>query len=161
MSKKEYVCLPCGSECDAEIHDGPGTCQHCGMGLVDNATFKFSNIPPSEFCSKLLANKKIILLDVRTPQEFNGTDPNIPAFGRFKNAININVEELQSRIGELSKYKDQEVLVYCSHNHRSPRASYILSTSGFRHVTNMTDGVSTLVGQEANTCLKKAFEFYK
>jgi len=32
--------------------------------------------------------------------------------------------------------------VYCSHSHRSPRASYMLSQNGFKNVTNMLGGMS-------------------
>ncbi|GAB3804337.1 hypothetical protein GCM10028819_35700 [Spirosoma humi] len=29
-----YYCEPCGSACDAERHEEPGTCLHCGMPLI-------------------------------------------------------------------------------------------------------------------------------
>ncbi|MEJ0032816.1 MAG: rhodanese-like domain-containing protein [Bacteroidota bacterium] len=76
--------------------------------------------------------------------------------GHFKNAININVEELESRVDEISKYKGQEVLVYCSHSHRSPRATYFLSTHGFSNVKNVDGGVSTMTDAERD-CLKGSF----
>lgn len=157
FQKKEYVCLPCGSECDKEIHDQPGTCQHCNMPFVDKATIKFADLTFEQLCTRLAANPKAILLDVRTPGEFNGITSDIPSFGHFKNAININVEELESRVGELAKYKNQEVLVYCSHSHRSPRASYFLSTHGFKNVSNMAGGVSTLGEGNDKECLNKIF----
>ena len=30
----EYVCPPCGMECDEAVHAAPGTCDACGMALV-------------------------------------------------------------------------------------------------------------------------------
>ncbi|MDZ7646597.1 MAG: rhodanese-like domain-containing protein [Cytophagales bacterium] len=78
------------------------------------------------------ANPKALVLDVRTLGEFNGTNMEVMSFGHFKNAININVEELERRLSELDQYKDREVLIYCSHSHRSPRASYLLSTQGLK-----------------------------
>jgi len=51
-----------------------------------------------------------------------------------------------------AKYKGQEVIVYCSHSHRSPRASYFLTTHGFKNVKNVSGGVSTL-GTTAPKCL--------
>jgi len=30
----EYICPPCGSACDKEVHDAPGVCSHCNMVLV-------------------------------------------------------------------------------------------------------------------------------
>ena len=113
-----------------------------------------------EFCKRIAANPNALILDVRSPEEFAGKSTEMPSFGHFKNAVNVNVVELEQRLDELAKYKDKEILVYCSHNHRSPRASYILTTNGFKTVKNMTGGVSTFVGQESNAYLKKSFVFH-
>ena len=34
-SAKQYVCKPCGSDCDRQAFDKPGQCPHCGMPLVE------------------------------------------------------------------------------------------------------------------------------
>ena len=34
---KTYVCPPCGMDCDKEVFNAPGTCEACGMTLVDKA----------------------------------------------------------------------------------------------------------------------------
>jgi rhodanese-related sulfurtransferase/DNA-directed RNA polymerase subunit RPC12/RpoP len=153
--KKEYVCLPCGRECDHATYDKPGTCTSCGMELVEKSTIKFKDLSFEEVCARLKANPKAVLLDVRTPAEFAGSSEG-ESFGHFKNAININVEELSKRLNEINKYKNQEVLVYCSHSHRSPRASYLLTTSGFKNVSNVAGGVST-ISQSDKDCLKTNF----
>jgi rhodanese-related sulfurtransferase len=153
--KKEYVCTPCGSDCDHHVYDKPGTCSECGMPLVEKSTVKFKDLSFKEVCERLKANPKAVLLDVRTPQEFSGTAA-ISTFGHFTNAININVDDLAGRIQELAKYKDQEVVVYCSHSRRSPRATYWLSTNGFSNVSNIAGGVSTIT-QSDKDCLKGNF----
>jgi rhodanese-related sulfurtransferase len=150
--KTESVCTPCGMDCDQAVYDKPGTCSVCGMALVEKSTVKFKNVSFEEVCKRLKANPKAVLLDVRTPAEFDGT-MGMESFGHFKNAININVEELPDRVNEISKYKGQEVLVYCSHSHRSPRATYFLSTHGFSNVKNVEGGVST-VSESDKDCLK-------
>lgn len=152
---KEYVCTPCGLECDHAVYDKPGSCSSCGMTLVEKSTVKFKDLTFEQVCARLKANPKAVLLDVRSPGEFAGS-AELPSFGHFKNAININVEELPSRVKEISKYKNQEVLVYCSHSHRSPRATYFLSTSGFRNVNNVAGGVSTISTSDKD-CLKTDF----
>jgi rhodanese-related sulfurtransferase len=134
----EYACLPCGSSCDTATYNQPGTCNHCNMQLVDKKTIVHKNIQPEIMCS--LDETKVLFLDVRTPAEYNGTAE--AKFGAIKNAINIPVQELQARISELEKYKDKEIVVYCSHSHRSPRASYLLTQAGFKKVTNMNGGMS-------------------
>ncbi|HEU5168682.1 MAG TPA: rhodanese-like domain-containing protein [Chitinophagaceae bacterium] len=134
----KYTCLPCGSACDSMIYDKAGTCSHCNMALVDKSSIVHKNIQPGKMCS--LDEKNVVFLDVRTPAEFNGTAEN--KFGAIKNAINIPVQELEKRMNELEKYKDKEIVVYCSHSHRSPRASYMLTQNGFKRVTNMLGGMS-------------------
>jgi rhodanese-related sulfurtransferase/DNA-directed RNA polymerase subunit RPC12/RpoP len=134
----KYSCMPCGSSCDSTIYSEPGTCTHCSMALVDKSTIIHKNTEPENLCS--FNEKKIVFLDVRTPAEFNGTSEQ--KFGALKNAINIPIQELQARISELEKYRDSEIVVYCSHSHRSPRASYMLTQKGFKQVTNMTGGMS-------------------
>jgi rhodanese-related sulfurtransferase/DNA-directed RNA polymerase subunit RPC12/RpoP len=133
-----YTCLPCGSVCDSAVYDKSGTCSHCNMKLVDKSTIIHKDIEPGKMCS--LNEKNIVFLDVRSAEEFNGTAKD--KFGAIKNAINIPVQELESRMSELEKYKDKEIIVYCSHSHRSPRASYMLTQNGFKKVTNMLGGMS-------------------
>jgi len=138
VDKIQYACTPCGADCDKAIHDEPGTCRQCNMALVDNSTIVHKNIQPEKLCS--LNEKNVVFLDVRTPAEFNGDAE--AKFGAIKHAINIPVQELGSRMNELEKYKDKEIIVYCSHSHRSPRASYMLTQKGFKNVTNMLGGMS-------------------
>lgn len=145
VNMNEYVCTPCGAECDNKIYSGPGKCEHCNMDLVKKFTVAFKNVSVSEFCAYVAARPTAVLLDVRTKEEFEGkADPN---FGRLKGAINIPIQDLQARLNELRKYKNREIIVYCSHSHRSPRASYMLMQMGFSNVTNMSGGMS-----EFNDC---------
>ena len=133
-----YACLPCGAGCDTTVYQKPGSCPHCNMELVDKSTITHKNIQSEDMCK--LDTGKVIFLDVRTPEEFNGSAKE--KFGAIRNAVNINVEELTARISELENYKTSEIVVYCSHSHRSPRASYILTQAGFKNVTNMNGGMS-------------------
>ena len=151
----QYTCTPCGADCDNAVFDNPGTCKHCNMALVDKSTIKHKNIQPVEMCS--LNEKEVIFLDVRTPAEFNGTAEQ--KFGAIKNAINIPIQELETRMNELEKYKDKEIIVYCSHSHRSPRASYMLTQKGFTYVTNMQGGMSVWKTQVTkNECNEKLYK---
>jgi len=159
--KSGYVCQPCGSECDLKVHDAAGTCPVCNMPLVDQAQVKFTNLTPKEFCARIASNPQAVILDVRSPGEFAGTTAQSNSFGHFKNAINININELESRLGELTKYKDQEILVYCSHSRRSPRASYLLGAQGFKNVKNMSGGVSTLGALSKEECFKDHYAVHK
>ena len=61
------------------------------------------------------------LLDVRTPQEF--------AAGHIPGAVNIDVDELRSRIDEIPR--DRDIAAYCQVGQRGYLATRILRQSGF------------------------------
>ena len=69
------------------------------------------------------ADAGLIVLDVRTPQEF--------AEGHVPGAINIPHEELEARIGELESARDADVVVYCRSGRRSGIALGLLEKAGF------------------------------
>lgn len=144
-----YKCIPCGYDCDGDIYTKPGKCLKCQMGLVEKTTIKFKTIQPSEICAYIKLHPNVILLDVRTKEEFEGkVDPN---FGTLKNAINIPIQELENKLPTISSLKEKEIIVFCSHSHRSPQASYLMNQKGFVNITNMEGGISML---KDKTCLK-------
>jgi rhodanese-related sulfurtransferase len=144
-----YKCLPCGQDCDKEDFAEDGLCRSCNMKLVLQSTITQKNISPEELCAFLKAHPKAVILDVRTKEEFQGkSDPN---YGTLKKAINIPVGELSNSTDKINKYKNKQVIVYCSHGHRSATASYRLTQLGFKEVINMTGGMSEL---KDNSCKK-------
>jgi rhodanese-related sulfurtransferase len=154
----QYACMPCGSSCDKAIYNKPGMCSHCNMILVDKASIKFKQIEPATLCNFIAGKgqKNIILLDVRSVEEFDGTATE--KFGRLAGAINIPVQDLEKRIAELAKYKQSEIVVYCSHSRRSPRASYLLTQNGFTKVTNVEFGMSEWKNKvKPNSCTNKLY----
>jgi rhodanese-related sulfurtransferase len=147
-----YVCSPCGYDCDGKRFDKPGTCPVCHMPLVKKSSVTFKNIKPAEIGAYLNTHPNTVLLDVRTKEEFDGkADPN---FGTLKNAMNIPVQELQSKLSTLSDFKKKEIIVYCSHAHRSAQASYILTQHGFHNVLNMSGGVSVMTDSSYKKILR-------
>ena len=159
--KKSYVCQPCGLPCDDEVHTQSGTCKLCQMMLVDKATVTFTNLSPKEFCARIAANPDALILDVRSPGEFAGTITGVASYGHFKNAKNIFINDLSKRLDEIKGYKDREILIYCSQNHRSPRAAYYMALQGFKNIKNMTGGVSTLKGLTTTNCFKQNYVEHK
>jgi rhodanese-related sulfurtransferase/DNA-directed RNA polymerase subunit RPC12/RpoP len=158
QSDSLYVCMPCGSSCDKIEYKKPGICSNCDMKLVIKSTVKFNSVEPAKLCNFILAKgkKDIVLLDVRTNEEFNGTA--MEKFGKLAGAINIPVQDLEKRIAELAKYKNKEIVVYCSHSHRSPRASYLLMQNGFTKITNMQFGMSEWKNKvKSNICNDKLY----
>ena len=60
----------------------------------------FESITAEEVKKKIMNKDEILLLDVRTPGEFNGP------LGHIEGAILIPVQSLADSIGKLDKYKD-------------------------------------------------------
>jgi rhodanese-related sulfurtransferase len=94
--------------------------------------------------------QNFLLLDVRSPGEYadtaRATALNI---GRFKGAVNVPIDSVQNHLGELKKYMDQPVFVYCSHSQRSRRVSKFLAENGFQHVYNINGGMSIVNESDA------------
>ncbi len=78
------------------------------------------------------ASKRPFLLDVRTPQEFEA--------GHIPGAINIPVDELRSRLGELPR--DRQIAAYCQVGQRGYLATRILHQARFDAV-NVAGGYRT------------------
>ena len=91
----------------------------------------FKNLSVAEF-DKLRANKKNVVLDVRTPQEFEA--------GHIPGAINIDVNapDFQEKISKLDKNKTY--LVHCAAGGRSARACDKMSHLDFPKLYNLAGG---------------------
>jgi rhodanese-related sulfurtransferase len=74
-----------------------------------------------------------ILLDVRTEEEFRR--------GSIKGAINIPVNELRVRLGELPENKN--IITFCRAGLRGYTAARILTQNGFENVSNLSGGYTT------------------
>lgn len=61
------------------------------------------------------------LVDVRTPEEFQG--------GHLEGAVNVPVDELETRLSELGP-KENKLVVYCRSGMRSARAAEVLRKAG-------------------------------
>ncbi|MDO9376403.1 MAG: hypothetical protein Q7T76_18405 [Ferruginibacter sp.] len=88
---EDYRCTPCGSSCDDEIYTAPGNCSHCQMPLVKKSSVHFNNIAPGDICAYIKKHPGVILLDVRTKEEFEGrlnqtlVPSKMPSICRFRN----------------------------------------------------------------------------
>lgn len=93
----------------------------------------YINIGSVEAREKINKDKNVLVLDVRTAEEFSEE--------HIKGAINIPVQEIERQLNELKKYKNYEIIVYCRSGNRSRKASEILVKNGFKHVYNLTGGI--------------------
>lgn len=89
-------------------------------------------VDPVEF-SEVIAQPGVIILDVRTPEEFNA--------GHIPNAININVADsnFSSEVSKLDK--NATVAVYCRSANRSAVATNEMAELGFTDMYDMQGGI--------------------
>jgi len=83
--------------------------------------------------TQLLNRGKTILLDVREPAEF--------ANGHLRDAKNIPLSDLASRVGELEKGKGKTIVVICQSGARAARAVKQLQAAGFEDALSLDGGI--------------------
>lgn len=90
-------------------------------------------ISPEKF-SQEINKRDALLIDVRTPEEFNA--------GHIEGAQNINLhdESFTSNINKLDKEKT--VFVYCKAGRRSSEAATTLKQNGFKNVVELDGGTT-------------------
>lgn len=84
-----------------------------------------NSISVEELKSKMQNDSSIVTLDVRNPEELSGP------LGKLNNVINIPVQELESRLNELEKYRNSEIEVICRTGRRSGIAAGVLIENGY------------------------------
>lgn len=79
--------------------------------------------------ARLSSGDTIVLLDVRTPEEFD--EIHIP------NSISLPLNRLKQNIGSIAPDNDAEIIVYCLSGMRSSTACAQLVSLGYTNVSNM------------------------
>jgi len=77
--------------------------------------------------------EKTMLIDVRTQIEFK--------LGTIKGAVNIPIDELRGRLGEIDSKKD--IYILCQVGQKGYTASRILRQKGYENVKNLSGGYKT------------------
>jgi rhodanese-related sulfurtransferase len=101
--------------------------------VIEYAKPQYRPVTSQEAAELIASEAPLIILDVRTGPEYSG--------GHLENSIHIPVQEIQQRYGELSSFKDDNILIYCATGNRSTVAAKILIDKGFSHIYNMREGV--------------------
>jgi phage shock protein E len=95
----------------------------------------YKDITPAEVKARLEKGDGVVILDVRTKEEYESKTGHLPG------AILIPVQELENRYQELDSLKSKEIVAYCLAGGRSARASKFLGEKGFK-VLNMVGGIT-------------------
>jgi uncharacterized membrane protein YdjX (TVP38/TMEM64 family)/rhodanese-related sulfurtransferase len=89
-----------------------------------------------EFRRRLETEKNLLVLDVRTAEDFVGEQ------GHIETAVNIPVEDLQQRMDEIGNYLEQPVAIVCRTDKKSAKAALLLTEEGFADVHIVRGGMT-------------------
>ncbi len=92
------------------------------------------NYSVSDTYNKTQNSRSVILLDVRTLQERKAN--------MIKGSYHIPLHELGTRMNELNKFKDKEIICYCRTGNRSLSAASKLKRNGFNSA-NLRGGINS------------------
>ncbi len=85
--------------------------------------------------ARLEAGEDLLVLDVRTPEEFEGELGHIPG------AVNVPLDRLAGALEGLSERLERPVAVVCRTDRRSAKAAGLLARAGFRDVHVVRGGM--------------------
>jgi phage shock protein E len=89
------------------------------------------NVNSKEAKALIASKSKLVLLDVRTPEEYRQA--------HLRGAMLIPLSELEKRMQEIPR--ERPLLVYCAVGARSLSAARLLSARGFKEVYQISDGL--------------------
>lgn len=96
-----------------------------------NRSIERKDIMQSEI--KSLMSKGAILIDVRSPQEYNE--------GHLDNSILLPEYEILKKIEDIIPNKNTKIILYCSSGTRSKKAQEELEKMGYKNIYNVLNGV--------------------
>ena len=96
-----------------------------------NRSIERKDIMQSEI--KSLMSKGAILIDVRSPQEYNE--------GHLDNSILLPEYEILKKIEDIIPNKNTKIILYCSSGTRSKKAQEKLEKMGYKNIYNVLNGV--------------------
>lgn len=91
------------------------------------------NLSKEEMEEMMQKNENVVLLDVRSPQEF--------AEGHMQNAINIPTYEMYEKAEKIIKDKNTIIICYCTVGVRSKKALKMLKKLGYNNLYNLDRGM--------------------
>lgn len=89
-----------------------------------------------ELKQRLESGEDILVLDVRSEQDFAGEQ------GHIATATNIPLEELPNRLAELGDYEERPIVLVCRTDRRSSQAAKLLTREGFADVRVAKGGMT-------------------
>ncbi len=103
--------------------------------LSKSEEFEWSEITVDELFERVNSDQPPLLIDVRSPKEFDG------GYGHISNARSIPVLELESNFEDLEPFREKEIVTMCPGGGLSLAAVEILTEAGFTDVKSLKGGI--------------------
>jgi rhodanese-related sulfurtransferase len=108
----------------------------------------YKKVDPAVAYAVTLDAPEVLILDLRSPEEFQG------ATGHIRNARNFPVDRLPSRLVELSSYREETLLVYCRESDTcGAEGMAVLVASGFDDAMLIDGGIDRWIREGFKTAL--------
>ncbi|ETW97505.1 MAG: hypothetical protein ETSY1_22390 [Candidatus Entotheonella factor] len=91
-------------------------------------------ISQQELLQRIEGKQEMLLIDVRTTGEFS--------VGRVPGAVNIPLNELAERVGEIRPHHDKGVILYCESGRRAGVAERVLREAGLDNIRQLEGNMS-------------------
>lgn len=113
--------------CEDGLSDGS-----INNSVNDSQEVVFESISPDDFSS--LLSEDVVLLDIRTSQEFDS--------GRIEDALNLDFYSSSFKSDLNSLDKNETYLIYCRSGSRTSKTLDIMEELGFREVYDLRGGIN-------------------
>lgn len=100
-----------------------------------NKQYNRSSVNYTQMNNMIKNNSKVVLLDVRSVQEYNE--------GHLNGAINIPLSELRMKANTVLN-KDDIIIAYCQMGERSKKAVNVLNKLGYSNVYTLEGGIEAI-----------------
>jgi rhodanese-related sulfurtransferase len=97
--------------------------------------YEWSEITVDELNDLINSNEPPLVIDLRSSQEFNGSD------GHISNAKHIPIRELKSNVEDLQMFKEKTIVTYCPGGGLSLIAVDLLVEADFQNVKSLHGGL--------------------
>ncbi len=104
-----------------------------------------SEITVDELHDRIKSNESLLVIDIRSAEEFNGDTGHIP------HSKHIPIRELKSNLGDLQPYLEEEIVTYCPGGGLSLIAVDLMVEAGFLNVKSLHGGLDLWIEKEYPT----------
>lgn len=116
-----------------------------GLALGSGAMLLWPMLARSSGSQVASPNEAVLLINRANALVVDVRDQNEFAAGHIADAKHIPLGELEARIGELRKFKDKPIIVYCQGGIRSAKACTVLRKHEFSQVHNLQGGINAWI----------------